>query len=84
MYIGYFKSLIMEVKTMAELRTIELLVRENKGKTTFKGNDYIKYTIDDSYGHYFTKLLKKEYKSGDAVKFAIHSYKGVVTLKAVE
>lgn len=69
---------------MANVRTVSLVVRENKGKTTFKGNDYIKYLIDDSYGHYFTKLLKKEYKAGDEVQFAIHSYKGQVSLKAVE
>lgn len=68
----------------AKINTIGLVIKENKGKTTFKGNDYIKYTVYDSYGHYFTKLLHKEYKEGDIVQFAIHSYQGEVTLKAVE
>lgn len=70
---------------MAEtIATITLEVKENKGKTTFKDVDYIKYTFYDSYGHYFTKLLKGDYKSGDKVKFAVRSYKGEITLKAVE
>lgn len=67
-----------------KVRTIELTIKENKGKTTFKGNEYVKYTVYDSYGHYFTKLLHGTYKEGDSVHFAVHSYKGEISLKAVE
>lgn len=66
------------------LRTIKLAVRENKGQCEFKGNSYWRYTFNDSYGHYFTKLLKNDYPHGTEIEFAVQSYKGQISLKAIE
>lgn len=65
------------------IASVKLKIRENLGKTNFKGNDYYKYHIDDSYGHYFTKLLQGDYPAGTEIEFAVHSYKGAISLKAV-
>lgn len=65
------------------MSTIKLTVSENCGKTTFKDNDYYKYKILDSNGHYFYKLLHKNYKQGDTVEFALNSFKGKLSLKAI-
>ena len=70
---------------MAEKKNvIYLTIKENEGKTTFKGVNYYKYKVYDSFGHYFTKLLKNDYKAGDEVPFLVRSYKNEISLKAEE
>lgn len=67
-----------------KMPTIALTIREAKGKTIFRDKEYFKYLVNDSYGHYFTKLLTKEYKAGDKVEFTLRTYKGQLSIKAVE
>ena len=73
----------MANNTEKSVPTITLTVRECEGKTTFNGKEYYKYKINDSTGHYFTKLSTKEYGVGEGITYMLKSYKGQISLKEV-